>query len=36
MPASIPSNFGFLQVHDEQLVRFEMLADLSFPEKRFR
>jgi hypothetical protein len=27
MPASIPSNFGFLRVHDEQLVRFGLLAE---------
>jgi type I restriction enzyme, R subunit len=32
MPASIPSNFRFLEVHDEQLVRFGMLAEKYFPD----
>src|SRR6202035_2080218 len=32
MPASIPSNFGFLRVHDEQLVRFGMLAEKYFAD----
>jgi type I restriction enzyme R subunit len=32
MAASIPSNFSFLNVHDEQLVRFGMLAERYFPD----
>ena len=28
MPASIPSNFGFLGVQDEQLVRFGIVTEL--------
>jgi type I restriction enzyme R subunit len=32
MPAAIPSNFGFLKVHDAQLVRFGMLAERYFPD----
>jgi type I restriction enzyme, R subunit len=32
MPATIPSNFTFLKVHDEQLVRFGMLAEKYFPD----
>jgi len=32
MAASIPSNFSFLKVHDEQLVRFGMLAERYFPD----
>jgi type I restriction enzyme R subunit len=32
MPASIPTNFRFLRVHDEQLVRFGMLAERYFPD----
>jgi type I restriction enzyme R subunit len=32
MPASIPSNFGFLRVHDEQLVRFGLLAEKYFAD----
>jgi type I restriction enzyme, R subunit len=31
-PGSIPSNFTFLREHDEQLVRFGMLAERYFPE----
>lgn len=31
-PGSIPSNFAFLKEHDEQLVRFGMLAERYFPE----
>jgi type I restriction enzyme R subunit len=32
MPNSIPSNFGFLKVHDAQLVRFGMLAEKYFAD----
>lgn len=32
MAASIPSNFTFLHVHDEQLVRFGRLAERYFPD----
>ena len=31
-PTQIPSNFTFLREHDEQLVRFGMLAERYFPE----
>jgi len=30
MPDSIPSNFGFLQVHDAQLVRFGISERMAF------
>ena len=32
MAASLPSNFGFLQVHDAQRVRFGLLAEKYFPD----
>lgn len=32
METAVPSNFAFLRQHDEQLVRFGMLAERYFPE----
>lgn len=32
MTASMQSNFGFLQQHDEQLMRLGRLAERYFPE----
>jgi type I restriction enzyme R subunit len=32
LPLGLPSNFGFLQEHDEQLVRLGRLAERYFPE----